>query len=86
MRLPQQLHHGWYAVVEPHGILGQLGVLVARGQVTQGADGGLRHILLLPRAEHGVDQRLYSSVLGHQCLEEEEEEEEEEEVEEEQQV
>lgn len=66
--LPQQLDDSWDTVVQPHGILGQFGILVAGGEVTQGADRWLSYILLLPSTKHGMDQRLYTTVLSHQSL------------------
>lgn len=55
VRLAQQLDDGRDAIVQPHGILGQLSVLVAGREVAQGAHGWLGNILLLPGAKHGVD-------------------------------
>ncbi|KAF3845674.1 hypothetical protein F7725_002752 [Dissostichus mawsoni] len=57
VRLPQQLHDRWDAVVQPHSILGQLCVLVAGGEVAQGTDGRLSNILLLPGTQHGIAER-----------------------------
>lgn len=54
--------------MQPHSILGQLGILVARRQVTQGADGGLGHILLFSCPQHGVDERLDAAALRDQGL------------------
>lgn len=66
IRRVDQLDEGGDAVVGPHLVLGHLGVLVARGEVPQGADRGLRHVLLLPGTQDGVDERLHAVVLGDQ--------------------
>ena len=57
-RRVQQLDHHRQAVVEAHCILGHLGVLVPGGQVTQGADGGLRDVFPVAGAENRAHQRL----------------------------
>lgn len=62
-RRVQQFDHHRKAVMEAHGILGHLGVLVARRQVTQGADGGLGDVLSVSGAEHRAHQRFDASDL-----------------------
>lgn len=62
-RRVQQLHHHWETVVETHGVLGHLCVLVARGQVTQGADGRLRDVFSVAGPEHRPHQGLDASDL-----------------------
>lgn len=49
--------------MEAHGILGHLGVLVARRQVTKSADGGLGDVLPVSGAEHRAHQRFDASNL-----------------------
>lgn len=66
--LAQQLDDGWDAVVQPHGVLGQFSILVARREVAQGAHGRLSNVLLLPSAEHCVDQGLHPPILSDQRL------------------
>lgn len=59
----QQLHHHRETIVEAHGILGHLGVLVAGGQVTQGADGGLGDVFSVASPKHRPHQGLDASNL-----------------------
>lgn len=68
VRLAQQLDDSWDTVVQPHGILCQFSVLVAGGEVTQGAYRRLSNILLLSSTKHGMNQRLYTAILSHQSL------------------
>ncbi len=68
MWLTQQLDNSWDTIVQPHSILGQFGILVARGEVTQGADCRLSNILFLPSTKHGMDQCLHTTILSHQSL------------------
>lgn len=49
--------------MEAHGILGHLGVLVAGGQVTQGADGGLGDVFSVAGPKHRPHQGLDASNL-----------------------
>ena len=46
-RRMEQLDESWQAVVQTHGILGQLGLGMTRRQVTQSADGRLSDILAI---------------------------------------
>lgn len=55
VRLAQQLDDGRDPIVQPHGILGQLSVLVAGREVAQGTHSWLGNIFLLPSAKYGVD-------------------------------
>lgn len=66
--LVEQLDDSRDAVVLPHGVLRHLCLLVARGQVAQGANGRFGHVLLLAGAQYGVDQRLDAVALGDQSF------------------
>lgn len=64
----QQLDHHRQAVVKPHSILGHLSILVAAGEVAQGADGRLSDVLAVSGTQHGTDQRLNPPNLTHHHL------------------
>lgn len=52
--------------MKTHSILGHLGVLMARGQVTQGTDGGLCDVFSVAGPQHGSHQSLNTANLsGH---------------------
>lgn len=63
-RRVQQFHHHREAVVKTHSILGHLGILVARRQMTQSADGGLGDVLSVAGAEHRSHQGFDASNLS----------------------
>lgn len=66
--LVEQLHNGWDAIVEAHGVLSHLGLRVAAGKVPQGTDGRLCDVILVPGSQDGVDESLHAAVLRHQRL------------------
>lgn len=68
MRLVEQFDDGRDAVVCAHSVLRQLGVLVAAGEVAQGAGGGLGHVLLISSTQQRVDQGLHAVVLAYKHL------------------
>lgn len=59
----QQFDHHREAVVKTHSILGHLGILVARRQMAQSADGGLGDVLPVAGAEHRSHQGFDASDL-----------------------
>lgn len=66
--LAKQLDDSWDTIVQSYGILGQFGILVARGEVTQGAHRWLGDILLFTSTKHSMDQCLHAAILSHQSL------------------
>ena len=59
----QQLDHNGQAVVQAHGILGHLGVLVAGGQVTEGTDRRLCDVLPVAGTQDCTHQGLDAANL-----------------------
>lgn len=68
VRLAQQLDDSWDTIVQPHSILGQFGILVTGGQMTQGTHRWLSNVLLLSSSKHSMNQCLHTAVLCHQSL------------------
>lgn len=60
----QQLNHHGETVVETNGILGHLGILVARGQVAQGTDSRLSDVFSVTSPKHRPHQGLDASNLA----------------------
>lgn len=59
----QQLDHHRQAVVQPHGILGHLCILVAGGEVSEGTHGRLCDVFSIPGSQHSTHQGLDTTHL-----------------------
>lgn len=68
MWLVEQLDDGRDAVVDAHCVLRELGVLVAAGEVAQGAGGRLGYVLFISGTQERVDQSLHAVVLAYKRL------------------
>lgn len=66
--LSQQLDHSRDTIMQPHSILGQLSIVVARREVTQGANRRLCNIFFFTSTQYSMDQCLHTAKLSDSSL------------------